>query len=391
MKMTAFAALFLYGVVSLCVSASAASYTDDMDGLNTDAIKQYSQLSQYSFGRGESAVPDATAATFSGGQLSAYAQYRVGGATSVVASIYSRCGTFVCQSPDAPGTYILGIFRENMDFVMAGNPVQALYCASTNGVYTYEGGLKQMYMDVNGVCYFGGAITQPAGDVIGYGVNIYYSADGRQFFRAPSKMTYLKSDDGYCYERYTAAVPEAAKYVKVEINDVSSVPLAGGGARPKDKKSQTALASVTITGDKLVMGEPEPAAAAMLPGMFADGNYYSAVRDDSKDVPDEAGKSEAAKASAKSGEASSKFEGTITSSSKSERAPSSKAEKKSAVETAEPTSAAPSEQANIPPDQTIVNHIQRAAGGTGFNGGVTAYIIIVAGAITALAVMQKRK
>lgn len=391
MKVTAFAAFFLCAVSLLCFSASAASYTDEMDGLNSDTVKQYSNLKRHSFGSGASVVPDATAAGFSGDRLSAYAQYRAEGATSVTAAIYSNSGIFVSRDPESPETYMLGAFRENMDFIAGKNPPQALYCEATNGVYTYEGGLKQMYMNMNNTYEFGGVITPPTGSVIGYGVNIYYSFDGQQFAGAPARMSSMNFDsaNGYCYERYTAAVPGTAKYIRVEINDVSSVPLAGGGSRDKNKMARTALASVTITGDKLVLGEPEPGIAVMLPG----GAQDAEKRDSSAErgALTEAERIAAAKAALGKWEASSKFEGTITSSSQSGRASSSKQERKSGGEVSASSGSETEEQSEIAPEETIVHNIRRASEKTGFNSGITAYIIIVSGAIVLLAVLQKRK
>lgn len=388
MNIKVFAAFFLYAVFLLRFPVPAASYTDEIDSLSPDKVKQYSNLKQHLFSGGASGMPDTTTATFSGAGLSAYAQYRAEGATSVTAAIYSNSGTFVSRNPENPGTYMLGIFRENMDFIAGQDTPQALFCEATNGVYTYEGGLKQMFMNIGNTYEFGGVVTPLSGSVTGYGVNIYYSFDGQQFVRAPARLSSLKFDTmkAYCYERYTAEVPESAKYIRAEINDVSSVPLTTGGFRDKGKSLKTALASVMITGNKLVMGEPEPKIAIVLPNdaQSAEEKYYSADRE----LLAKAEKSE----TAKSGEASSKFEGTITSSSKSGRAPSSsKPKKKSDTGVSAASSSETEEQSEIAPDETIVHNIHRASEKTGFNSGVTAYIIIVSGVIVMLAVLQKRK
>lgn len=391
MKIKAVAVFALMCAAFLSAPVSAATYIDNMDSLNGDGVKRYTGLTEHSFSKAAaSAVPDATALTLSDGRLVSYADYRVNGAARVTAAIYSQSGTFVSQ--DNRSQHMLGVYKDNMEFSSFSAFTQALYCAETGGVYTREGGLKQMYTDLNAF-YFGEIIDPPQVELTGYGLNIYYSNDGKSFARVQAEYSYLAYSASYacCVESFTAQVPATAKYVRVEINDFAAAPIESGGSYAKDKRLRTALASVTISGAALTAGEPEPGMSLPsggAPQSGASGGYYSAKTDTSK--PEASVKADAEGRTEKTKEPASKFEGTITSSSKAERS-SSKPEATARAASSESGAASVSSAEEIPPDETIVYDIRRPGEKTGFDKGVTAYIIIVSGVILALAVLPKRK
>lgn len=336
-KKFGFVAIVLFVAFSLCIQTFARTYVDSMTTVKSDNITSYANLDVHSFHASTSYIlPDPTALSISGGVYSGHATYRATGATLVSASIYSQSGTFVSQHPDNSSLYMLGVFQENMDFLLSQNVTQALFCPATDAVYTYSGGLKQKYTDISS-CFFGPVITPPSGGLVGYGVNFYYSYDGINYIYSPASQTDLKFDTSemYFYETYAAAVPDTAIYLRVEINDVSTVPLAGGGTYPKDRALGTKLASVTLSGENLVLGAPEPAVIITVERSSdkEDSDKSDEYYDGEQSAPDPLSSASEATVPAANpvpGEnaksSSSKFEGTITSStsSKNERASSSK-------------------------------------------------------------------
>lgn len=381
MRLPRFAGLFLFAVFILAARVSAATFTDEMNGIQNTAETQYFGL--ISFSGSTLGLSDSSMLTFSSAASPlGYALYRVNGAESVTVGIYTGYGTRVSQGDNAP--------------VLGQGGGQALWSRSENAVYSNFGGVSWR-LELDKMMYpafspFNAPLPQ---DIKGYGLNIYASSELDTLLPVSVTKSIKEATGLLCYEEYTALLPASARFVKVEINDVTLLPTSGGVAVPN--RFYTRLASVMISGEALVMGEP--AAVVAQPTVPA----QPPASEDAKDDKDESsGKALAAKNLPKETEfeaatempekksASSKFEGTITSSPKSEKKASSK--DTAAAETPSRESRrAESVSEFEPPTRDEVYEIRREKSGGLLNSGVTAYIIIVTGALVLLLVFGRNR
>lgn len=379
MRLPTFVMFFLVIIITIAAlpcRVLAASFTDDMIISQNTSVAQYSGLKPYpgaTYG-----LSDQTLLTFSNNSSpQGYALYRVNGAESITVGIYTYYGTCVSQ-------------KEN-DLLLSRGTKQALWSKSEDAVYSDFGGsfwrieldLATRYDPVFS------PVNSLAGDVAGFGLNIYASPGSAK----PLSAFVTKSvAEELCYEEYTAAIPSGAQYVKVEINSVTSYPLKGGGTMPN--RIYTSLASVTLSGNALVMGEPAKTERQAVAGAQAteddaddEVTKISGGTLAAKELPAEPEFDDDAGASSEKA-SSSKFEGTITSSSRQEKSQASKdeAQSDSSKESKLAESSAKGESA-----RETVYEIRRESGGDGMSSGVTVYIIIVSGALALLLIFGKKR
>ena len=421
MKVKAFATgLFIVAFI-LNFQAFGRTYVDDMSEFDMNRIKQYSGFipHRYSLASG---LSDKTVFQFENtGNPSAWAMYRVNDATRVSVAIYSNapCGTFYSPNPQGgPGEYIMGLHPGNVTSPVTPSMKQALLSQSTNSVYANDGGsLKQLYYDSATSMYLFRPVSQPAGDLIGFGVNIYHSQNGINFTRVQPVLADVSYVENYglCYEEYTAAVPSSALYIKVELNDIAFIPASGNewvpDPMPKIRFNQEtcqfmSLASVTIYGVNLTLGEQEPLELEPHdPPLYDNGNdwfYYLIERLSAREEPATPRESaalrepavtpgpvleEVSRQETPKSESAPKFSGTITQPPPSGRTQPSSAQSEPELKTV------PDALEIIPqPMNHDVFEIPREpAQENGFSRVMTGYIAAVMGAIVLISVMPKKQ
>lgn len=380
MRLPGFLGLFLVAVFILAARASAATFTDEMTGVQNTAEIQYFGLNPFS--GSTLGLPDTTMHTFSNpASPLGYVIYRVNGAERITVGIYTGNGTCVSQ-------------KDNR-IVLGQGGEQALWSRSENAVYSgFGGGSWRLMLDDMMYLAFSPLNTPLPPDVKGYGLNIYASSESDTPLSAVVTKSIKEANSSLCYEEYTALIPASARYIKVEVNDVTSIATSSGESVPN--RFCTRLASVSLSGGSLVMGEA--AAVVDQPSVPARASA-SGNADDDDESPEKTLASadfqkgtefEAAAEVTEKKSASSKFEGTITSSSKAEK----KAPSKDTVENKEPSQESKSPESvseTEPPAREEVYEIRREKSGGLLSSGVTAYIIIVAGALVLLLVFGRKR
>lgn len=254
-------------VFALCPQGFAASLFDDMLDAYPNRFRELYNMKHHTFaaGMGDSSILTPA------GDGPAYVDYNVNGVTEITVYFYSRNGTFVAYDA-AYGAYRLGVYGEGMDLSNGQAPLpQAMLCPKTGEAYTLEGGgLKWLVCDdVTGIYRFEtrGGDAKPVGEALGYGLNIYYSANGAKLVRAKAQISVLHYDTStsVVYETYTAKLPAGTKRVRVSLNEMTNLRNSRTGVQKYFANSTfgttgLALASVSFRGDgsSLTAGEPEP-------------------------------------------------------------------------------------------------------------------------------------
>lgn len=236
---------------TLLMHGWALTYTDDCASTTVDGVKQYQSLTTASLAG--NSLPDTTALSPSGS--SGYAVYRVSGAERVTVGLYTPSGSFVQE-------YNSMLVQGTLDGSAAST--QALYSVSEDAVYARYGGeyykmhMKNSVMRVMlrpGDVGYTGSGSIP-GDLVGYGANVYVSANGNSWSRI--SLSYVRQticNSYHFYEELTGSIPSGSTYIKVEVNSVQSIPNVGGGSVVVARKNS--LASVAISGVSLVTGESQ--------------------------------------------------------------------------------------------------------------------------------------
>jgi hypothetical protein len=204
------------------------------------------------------------------GEGPAYIDYTVSGATDVTVYFYSRFGTTVKYDDEEElKKYRMGAYGPSIGLMQGHAPLpQAMLCPVSGEVYTLEQGLKWLVLDRIERYVFEEKPdhAKPQGEPLGYGVNIYHSEDGKSFTRAQASNSYLWRDDNTSlyYEAYVAKVPQQAKHVRVTLNEMAKLHRVGE-PKPEDYEPNAtygyaglALAAVSVYGDSLVVGVPDP-------------------------------------------------------------------------------------------------------------------------------------
>lgn len=375
---------FVIIAMMLPLRVYAAEFADDMSAATGTEAVQYTGLKPYAGNVNQ--LSDSSMLTFTSiASPKGRVTYRVNNAGEVTAAIYNYRGTAVSQGEDG--------------LVTGQGGIQAKWSGQSNAVYTDIGGMKQLGVNNRTKFYmFLQVVTPPASDVAGYGVNFYFSINGASFLQADAKLTRYAQEATLYYEEYTAAVPATAKYVAVEINDVTSLPVEGGGYYQIDSDAHyTRLASVRISGEGLVMGEPVKE-TAQLPASVAQPSGQRESREIEVNLaaneltPEISEEKESEREEVKEKSSPSKFEGTIVSSSRSEKPQSSKAARDDGEPPPEKAERSQSVSESEPPrDQTVVYELRREEKGGLLESGVTVYIIVVAGTIVLLVIFGKKR
>jgi hypothetical protein len=251
--------------LALCPHAFAATYTDEMANVYADQFREPFNMKYRHFVPG---MPDYSVLT-PAGKGPAYIDYKVADATEVTVYLYSRNGTFV-KYDEACGKYRMGVYAQDMGLVEGQAPLpQAMLCPGSGEVYTLEGGLKWLiHDDFLGEYYFEErpGHAPPQGAPLGYGLNIYHSADGETFTRAQALISYLYYDinTSLFYEAYKAKVPAGARHIRVALNEMAKL-RSTAKPEPEDYSAHSplgetglALAAMSVYGESLVVGVPDP-------------------------------------------------------------------------------------------------------------------------------------
>ncbi len=391
-----------FALILLTIPAFAATFTDDMTSNAESSASFYYNLKPFS--KRATELSDSSMLTFSSG-LRGYVIYAVNGASEVTAGIYTFGGTSVMRGGDG--------------VLIGKGGQQASYYPESDAVFTEVGGLKQLWVNSAMAYEFLPPQATPSGNKMGFGVNIFYSIDGENLFRANASLGRI-SQETFTYEEYIASVPTSARLVIVEINDVTSLPIVGGGYYQNGNEARfTKLANVKISGDKLVMGLPEPKepVSTVLPSSSSISSSSSLASKPASKPTSKPASSVAAnqvfaakkltseveefeqdsEVSDKKSVSSSKFEGTITSSSKSEKSSSSQQThqiQQEAVSIEEPQSSDSSVESsqNMPPrNETIIYEVESEDKEGRFNSVVTVYIVVAVGAIILYILKENKK
>jgi hypothetical protein len=403
---------------ALCTQALAATYTDDMANIYADRFREPFNMRYHFF---EGAVPDYSTLT-PAGKGPAYIDYRVTDATDVTVYFYSRNGTFV-KFDEELGRFRMGVYRQDMGIQEGQPPLpQALLCPASGEVYTLEGGLKWLvYDDFSGRYYFEEQPGRPPpqGEPLGYGLNIYHSADGTVFTRAHAELSYLYYDinTSIVYETYKAKLPVQAKHIRVALNEMEKLRHTGK-PEPQDYNANSplgatglALAAASVHGDSLVVGVPDPIVLPEFPwedylrppssqgpigiiiyerererGEPASSKPQALAKEEPMPEP------EGAPAAESSG-ASSKFTGVIA--EEPEKAPAQREEKPPESvwlpedeyrEQEKPLAQAPPAVEPAPIEIAAPPQEDK-----GFTRGVTAYIVVASGGLAALVLFKPKR
>jgi hypothetical protein len=210
------------------------------------------------------------------GKGPAYIDYRVTNATDVTVYFYSNNGTFV-KYDETLGKYCLGVYGQDMGIFEGQAPLpQAMLCPASGELYTLEGGLKWLIFNhFKDQYYFEERPDHapPQAGPLGYGLNIYHSADGKTFERANAELAYLYYDtsESLVYEAYKARVPERAKHIRVTLDEMTMLRHIDM-PEPQDYfpnspfgETSLAIAAMSVYGDSLVVGVPDPIALPEFP------------------------------------------------------------------------------------------------------------------------------
>lgn len=377
MSFLKFAVFLLSAVIALTTTVCAATFTDDMALAQNTAETQYLGLRPYSentFGLSDQSLLTFanTAAPLSG------AIYRVNGAETITVGIYTFTGTCIQQSGNG--------------LLLGPGTVQAKKSKSGNEIFSdFNGGAWRLVLNSATIPVFEPADSLP-GDLVGYGLNIYASADGGNFGSPLSAYVTRSAPETLYYEEYTAFIPASAKYIKVEINDVTSFSLVDGGALMNPRYICLALA--VISGEALVMGEPEKSVQQpyIITSAPADGEDEQPVEEEeapSVNTMPKIGMFEADEDVPEEKSSSSKFEGTITASSKAQKKASSKEDTQVSEASSQKIESSVSSSSEPEPPREEIYEIRREKSGGLLDSGVTVYIIAAAVALGLLLIFGK--
>lgn len=208
----------------LVFPVAAKEIRDDCNALTPGQGIQYINLGEASStvaGIGSSDFPDSTALGLQNCGKEGVILLEAPQAQSITVSIYSQ----------NKGTY--GVSTANGCIVgssEAGPRQELLFSAGSGKVYlpTGEGKGKEMvYHRVMAAYTFpNGEVPLPK-DTIRYGLNVYASLDGTAYQPVPLRCLGAKRYQGTCgvlyYETYQGSLPEGSCFLKIAVNDFSSI------------------------------------------------------------------------------------------------------------------------------------------------------------------------
>lgn len=256
-------------------SASALTYTDDMTDMEQNNIKTYNGLTPVANTtippQVQGAIPGKSAVTFASSRPVGYAEYRVQNAELVTVGIYTMYGTFISPVPGKEPVYALGMYQGNMSHLSGQQVTQAQISRSSGILYGQIGGKLCRLLEVTPYLEFRDTTDRP-GDLVDYGVNVYTSNDGVEYNRVPLSMSTQSRVDGmvtdwqrgYVFEQLVYRVPAGATRIRVEINDYQYLDSLQSGAvrrQPPSTGMRSCLSAVSVSGDALSVGVPEPVAS----------------------------------------------------------------------------------------------------------------------------------
>ncbi|WP_312641565.1 hypothetical protein [Hydrogenoanaerobacterium sp.] len=373
----------------LPVTAFAASITDDFASAQGDTWRSYSNLvaskNNVAVDVGWPSAPDATALSLSSPANPSFALYAVSGAQSVSVSIYSIFSTAASKSG---GIYRLGYGR--------GSDLSHFYrpqlSKGGDGMYLYtpDLGWQTMHLRERDFLFVFNPGEAPSEDTAAYGLSISCSADNKSFSPASPVLNSIRSaaeeggDYGCYYETYSCPIPAGTRYIRLELREMRSFALAGGGTTPNTSTGSMRLAQASFIGSDVTEGslsapssesEPQPSSSSTDPDLQRPvGGKTSTKRVSNQD------------SSESKSEVSSSRAASSSRSERASKASSSKQEVKllASIETVVPMASDPSSEYTPPrlQEETTPDSSNKAM----LFGGI--YIV---GAVFALAFVAKRK
>jgi len=353
------------------LTVSALTYTDDMQDMEQNNIKTYSGLTPIANtsipSAVQGAIPGKSAVTFASPRPVGYAEYRVENAQLVTVGIYTLHGTFISLTQGSEPVYALGMYQNNMSHLSGRQLTQAQISRSGGIIYGQVKGALCRLLEVPPYLELRETTDRP-GDLVDYGVNVYTSADGVEYDRVSLSMSDQSRVDGmvadwqrgYVFEQLVYRVPTGATRIRVEINDYQYLDSLQSGAvqrNPPGTGMRCSLSAVTISGDALSMGVPEPVSdntreqASNSQSSASSGSSKSSSK---RSGGSSAGSAEAKASGASSKAASSKFTGEVTASASSSAA---KPQEKTASQSRQSSAADSSGEASIQEDSSRVQVI----------------------------------
>ncbi|MFV0399254.1 MAG: hypothetical protein ACK5LX_01375 [Oscillospiraceae bacterium] len=411
-----FALFFL--VFSLSVSplhAMAATFQDDMTRLDGGDTRSYSNLRSLSLSADRGKLSPGAATFASTSHTVASVTYRVQGARQITAGFFSQMGSFVSAAGDG-GRY-LGISGINVGASDTG--VRPVYSPSTGLLYTtVSGGWASLCAERESFAFTRPVTGGPPADALPYGLSFYYSTDGASYRALSTQLRTSHTSGNYdwCYEEFIAAVPTGAMYLKVEIVDFSTLDTYDSGNYGTQARYSTqfgSLGKVTIEGESLLLGIPEPvqeeSTITTPPSSSAEEEEESSSAKASRTaVPKESetvsksGEVPSKQESSAASSSSSKFEGSAgggsTGGSKSGGTTSPKVERSAGAASqasASSGSKAESSQEELEEDESFPEQLLFQVEAPEkdrdpFSAGVAVYIAVVAGVILFVALRPKK-
>lgn len=268
-------------------------------------------------------MPDTSFLMMTSNAAPASALYAVNGATSVSVSFYAQFSTIASLAGDR---YQLG-YVGTPDLTKLHRiklSQNQLFLETEPLVWnTLKAYLLQGY-------FFTEPCAAPPEGAVDYGVSVLYSADSKNFKLAQTTLSLIRSsnEEGgistWFYETYQCSLPEEAKYIRVELNEMALIPLPEGGMFTRQIGTMR-LASVIFSGPEVMPGvlyfpsppdhsdssyDPDIQTSAVDPDASSSDNDSS---DDSETSTESSSKSSSSKSS------SSKSSSSKASSSKSSR------------------------------------------------------------------------
>lgn len=249
----------LCGVVLLCpVKAYAAVLIDDFADARGDDWHSYQNLGSPSLTVGAEmgwpGAPDASAMPLSGAGGTASALYAVSGVQTVEVALYSAFSTLALRRADR---YELGLFSDSD----RSSVLKPLISEDDRTLYlnTPDAGWRELRCTAD----YRYAFVEPAGApsrAYPYGLSVYASSDGESFSQVSCSAAGLRSalleggDYAYYYETYRCAVPSGTRFLRLDLREVRSFSLEGGGAQGNLTPGSLRFAQARFEGDSVQKG-----------------------------------------------------------------------------------------------------------------------------------------
>lgn len=254
-RVFALAVFLLFFSLNFFLPVYAATYRDDMESITATKYRSCTNLINFSVAGG--AGDNSCLAVANPNMPIGSVTYKASGAQSVNVCYYLSTGTTVFRSRD--GDYILSDSYGGADGLYP-TQITPKFSRGNNRVYISvdENHYYLTYDNIKG--YIFKQVETLPGDLVNYGVTVYYSTNETDFKPASIRKTASQPhpNAGFYSESVTAIIPAESKLITIEINDISGIESFSGNQHyTKDIETMPKLASAEIAGEELIMGEKE--------------------------------------------------------------------------------------------------------------------------------------